>query len=203
MPGGCVEAALKCPPGRRPLARGRRPCRRRRARCGCRRCRRRAATRWGRWRGLGGGELPGPASGGADRAQEVAVGVEHLDAVVGGVGHVGVARGVAARPRGRRAARVSSPWPPQAPRKASSGLSLTTRWLMSSATKTLPARVEGHAVGEAELARPAAVFAGFASQAAFGAEFLDAVVVVVGDDHLAFVGRDARGGRRTGPGPLP
>ena len=48
--------------------------------------------------------------------------------------------------------------------------------------------VQRDAVGEAELPRPVALRAGFGFEGAFGVEFLDAVVVVVGDDHLAFVG---------------
>ena len=53
--------------------------------------------------------------------------------------------------------------------------------------------VERHAVGEAELAGPRAAGAGGGLEGAFGAEFLDAVVVVIGDEHLGGVGGHAAG----------
>ena len=66
----------------------------------------------------------------------------------------------------------------------------------------VPGRVEGHAVGVAELARPATVFAGFAVPGPFRGEPLDAVVVVVGDHHLGFVAASPRGSANW-PGALP
>ncbi len=53
--------------------------------------------------------------------------------------------------------------------------------------------VQRHAVGEAELARSRPVRASSLQEVARRVERLEAVVVVVGDDHLAFVRRDAAG----------
>ena len=67
-------------------------------------------------------QLAGPAGGGAERAQVVAVGVEHLDAVVGGVGDVGVARRVAGeRARERELSGFGAEAAPGAERTSTAG----------------------------------------------------------------------------------
>ena len=82
------------------------------------------------------------------------------------------------------------PKPPHAPSEAELRVELDHAVVDVVGHVHVAGRVEGDAVGEAELARAAAVGADRALEGAFGVEFLDAVVVVVGDDHLAFVGRD-------------
>ena len=99
-----------------------------------------AAGRSGSTASPRGATRPCSARGGADRAQVGAVGVEHLHAVVGGVGDVRVARRIAGeRARERELAGLRAEAAPCADERRAAGLSLTTRWLMSSATYTSPA----------------------------------------------------------------
>ena len=131
-PRGALRPSSRSPQRRRSRART--------PRCGCRSCRTPAAGRSGRWQGLGGRS----AGRGPVRRRRSCAGSCRW-------GRTPRCARWRCRPRRcrppgprpgrgeRRAGRVSSRARPRLRGTAVCGLSLTTRWLMSSATYTLPA----------------------------------------------------------------
>src|SRR5271166_5477524 len=135
------------------------------------------------------GERPRAATGQADRAQVVAFGVEHLHAVVGRVGHIGVALRVARqRPRKRELAGFGAVAAPRA-REGELRRERDDTVVDVVGHEHVAGGVQRHAVGEAELSRPGARRADRRLERPARAELLEAMVVVVADDHLAFIRR--------------
>ena len=144
-----------------------------------------------------------PARRGADRAQEAPFRAVYLDAVVGRVGHVVVARRVARhRPRESQLPRFRAVAAPRA-EEAQFGVELDDAVAEVVGDVHVARRVERDAVGEAELPRTRALRARRALVGAVRVEFLDPVVVVVGDEHLARVRRHAARVARTARAPSP
>ncbi len=83
------------------------------------------------------------------------------------------------------------PKPPHAPAKAERAGQLDHAMIEVVGDVSVTGGVEGDAVGEAELSRPDALRAGGALIGPVGVELLDAMVVVICDQHLAGVRGDA------------
>jgi hypothetical protein len=118
-------------------------------------------------------------------------GVEHLDAVVGGVGDEGFAGGVGGEPaRERELAGLGAEAAPFGD-EPERGVELDHAMVDVVGDVDVAGGVERDPVGEVEAVAGRAFGAVGAFELAGGAEFLDAVVVVVGDEHLGGVRDDA------------